>query len=156
MGCKITKNEKYKANTNNNSILRKASSTSDTKKNSLVQTASNTTQTSTQRNSSPQVLLNQINIESDTKKQGDNNDDETLSNNKDDDENGNRLCEDEVTEDEIKLVRDSWKEMTKQGDFKKHGAIMMIRLVSRASFFRPFSLLILILFYEESSTNIPK
>ncbi len=28
---------------------------------------------------------------------------------------------------EIKLIRESWREMTKMGDFKKHGTIMMIK-----------------------------
>ena len=32
-----------------------------------------------------------------------------------------------INENETKLVRESWKEMTKLEDFKKHGTLMMIK-----------------------------
>ncbi len=34
-----------------------------------------------------------------------------------------------ISDEQVKLVRDSWKEMTKLEDFKSHGALMMIKLI---------------------------
>jgi len=33
----------------------------------------------------------------------------------------------EIQSEDVKLVRESWKEMTKQGVFKKHGTKVMIK-----------------------------
>lgn len=32
-----------------------------------------------------------------------------------------------ISDEQVRLVRDSWKEMTKLEDFKSHGALMMIK-----------------------------
>ena len=32
-----------------------------------------------------------------------------------------------ISEEQVRLVRDSWKEMTKLEDFKNHGSLMMVK-----------------------------